>query len=343
MQATAAIVEAWLTQRRIGVVARVVGAVGLGPRPSGDLLLVDANGRTGGTLLAGAVHPEVVAAARRLLDSGGAHAVVAIDVDSVDAAAAGLTCGGAVEILLQRLDAVPTELWDTLAAGRPAAVVTALRRAESEASAAPRSVMVVLPGGNAFGTLGDSGLDTMAQAEAEPMLTHPGAGLARLTVGPDIELVIEAWSPVPRLLVLGASELSIALSRLVEMLGWTASTTVTAESATAAIEQMSLADVVVVIEHDPFIATPVLAAALRRGVGYVGALGSRRTQQVRRQHLADVGVRAVDVDRLHGPTGLDIGARSPAETAVSIVAEIIASRSERSGAPLATTTNRISG
>jgi len=101
--------------------------------------------------------------------------------------------------------------------------------------------------------------------------------------------------------------------------------------------------VVVVIDHDPFVATPVLAAALHRGIGYVGALGPRRTQQLRREHLTDVGVTALEIDRLHGPAGLDIGSRTPAETAVSIVAEIIAVRSSRSGAPLTRTLGRISG
>jgi len=334
VQGIAAIVETWRTQRRSGALARVIGADGLGPRPGGELLLVDANGRTGGTLLAGAVQPEVIAAARRLLERSEPHVVLDLDVDAVDATAAGLTCGGAVQVLVQRLDVIPTELWDTLAAGRPAALVTALG-----GGVAP---VVVRPGGAMIGTLGQSGLDTMAQAEAEPLLTHPGPSLSRIAVGP-LQLIIEAWNPVPRLLVVGASELSIALSRQVELLGWTATTTVTAEAARTAISELSLADVVIVIDHDPFVATPVLAAALERGIGFVGALGSRRTQQRRREHLADVGVTALAVDRLHGPVGLDIGPRTPAETAVSIVAEIIAVRSSRSGAPLTRTTGRISG
>jgi xanthine dehydrogenase accessory factor len=334
VQAIAAIVETWLTQRRVGAIARVIGAEGLGPRPSGDLLLIDASGRTGGTLLAGVVQPEVITAARRLLDSSEPHIVIAIDVDSVDATAAGLTCGGAVELLIQRLDVVPTMLWDTLSTGRPAALVTALGTRSSP--------MMVRPGGEMVGTLGESGLDTMGQAEAEPLLTHPGASLCRVKVGP-VELVIEAWNPVPRLVVVGASDLAIALTRQVELLGWTAATTVGVEASTAAVGELSPADVVIVIDHDPFVATPVLAAALQCGIGYVGALGSRRTQQLRREHLADLGVRELEIDRLHGPTGLDIGPRTPAESAVSIVAEIIAARSGRNGAPLTNTTGRISG
>jgi xanthine dehydrogenase accessory factor len=334
VQSIAAIAEAWITQRRTGAIARVIGAEGLGPRPVDDMLLVDSNGRTGGTLLAGAVQPEVIGAAQRLLAATTPHLLLSLNVDSVDATAAGLTCGGLVDVLVQRLDVIPRQLWDTLAGGRPAALVTLLG-----SDSAP---MVVQPGGTTVGTLGDSGLDTMAQAEAEPMLTHPGAGVARIEVGP-LELVIEAWNPVPRLLVLGASDLAVALTRQVELLGWTASTVVQTDAALAAIAELSLADVVVVIEHDPFVATPVLAAALSRGIGYVGALGSRRTQANRRTHLGDIGVRPIEIERLHGPTGLDIGARTPAETAVSIIAEVIAVRSGRLGTALGAGTGRISG
>ena len=334
MQNVAAIVEAWLTQHRPGAVARVIGAEGLGPRPSDDLLIVDINGRTGGSLLAGAAQPEVIAAAQRLLTTPDPHVVVALNIDSIDATAAGLTCGGVVDILVQRLDVIPTELWDILAAGRAAALVTALGT-----DSAP---MLVQPGGALIGTLGNSGLDTMAQTEAEPLLTYPGPSRQRIHVGP-LELVIEAWNPVPRLLVVGASDLSVALTRQVELLGWIATTAVGADSSLAMVNELSVADMVVVIDHDPFVATPVLAAALHRGIGYVGALGSRRTQERRREHLADLGVRGLEIDRLHGPTGLDIGARTPSETAISIVAEIIAVRTARSGAPLTRTLGRISG
>ncbi len=126
MQGIAAIVEAWITQRRTGAIARVIGADGLGPRSVAGMLLVDANGRTGGSLLAGAAQPEVITAARRLLGGTAPHLVVSLDVGTVDATAAGLTCGGRVDVLVQRIDVIPRRLWDTLAAGRPAALVTVL-------------------------------------------------------------------------------------------------------------------------------------------------------------------------------------------------------------------------
>lgn len=334
MQLIASRVETWLLQRRRAVVARAISANGLGPRPADDVLLVDDAGHTSGSLLGGVVQSDVVTAARNLLEGERSHDIVWVDIDSADATACGLTCGGEVEILVQRLDVIPTELWDTLAAGRPAALATALGT-----SSPP---MAIMPGGLTVGTLAESALDTLAQAEAEPLLRFPGASAARVPIG-EVELVVEAWNPVPRLVVVGAAELSVALTRQVELLGWTAATYVRVEDALAAIEQLTPADVVVVIDHDPFVGTPTLAAALRRGIGYVGSLGSRRTQERRRMLLEDAGVRAVDIDRMRGPTGLDLGARTPEEAAVSIVAEVIAVRSGRNGAPLSETTGRISG
>jgi xanthine dehydrogenase accessory factor len=137
--------------------------------------------------------------------------------------------------------------------------------------------------------------------------------------------------------------LAEALTRQVELLGWQASTTITLDDTLEAIERLTPADMVVVLEHHPRIATPALAAALRRRVGYVGALGSRRTQEARRRSLEAEGVTADALQRLHGPTGLDLGARTPAETAVSIVAEVLAVRSGRTAVALRDSTGRIGG
>ena len=101
------------------------------------------------------------------------------------------------------------------------------------------------------------------------------------------------------------------------------------------------ADSVIVLTHDPKVDDPAISEALRRGASYVGALGSRRTQATRRERLAEAGVPEADLDRVHGPVGLDIGADTPQETAVSIVAEVIGARAGRSGRNLTATTGRI--
>ena len=287
-----------------------------------DVLLVDDRGRMEGSLLGGVVNAEIVAAGRELLNEPAlGHVLVDADVAFDDATAVGLTCGGQVNVLIQRLADIPVQLWDEIAAGRPAALVTRIGDGAA-------GMLVVRPGVAAVGSLGLSGLDELAAAQAEPLLQRPGASSTRVALG-DVEVVIEGWSPVPHLVIVGAATLAEALMRQADLLAWHATTTITAAESLEAVEQLTRADMVVVLDHDPSVATPVLAAALRRGVGYVGALGSRRTQEARRRALETAGVSDVEMAGLHGPTGLDLGARTPGETAVSIVAEIIAVRSGR--------------
>ena len=242
MHRVAALVEAWHHQQRAGTVARVIGTDGLGPQHRDELLLVDADGRTGGSLLGGALSPELARATRALLDSDHAQQVLTLDIDGGDATAAGLTCGGTVHVLLQRLDTVPEPLWASFAAGRSVALVTPL---DDE-----HAVVVVHPGGGLDGTLGSSGLDTMVQAEAEALLARPGAGVNRVRVG-DLELVIEAWDPTPRVVIVGASDLSAAIERQAELIGWAAATVIHAAAATDAIGALDHGDAVLVIDHDP--------------------------------------------------------------------------------------------
>lgn len=334
MRRTAALVETWRSQGRDGVLARPIDAQGLGPRSVDDALLVDDQGLAAGSMLGGLVNDSVVAAGRQLWDEPSlAHVLVDIDIAFDDATAVGLTCGGHVNVLVQRLADIPAELWDEIAEGRPAALVTRIGDGAG--------TLVVRPGATALGSLGLSALDTLAEAEAEPLLQHPGASSTRVALG-DVELVIEGWNPIPHLVIVGASTLSEALTHQVELLGWQATTTVTADASLEAVNRLTAADMIVVLEHRPSISTPVLAAGLRRRVGYVGALGSRRTQEARRHALENAGLTNVELAGLHGPTGLDLGARTPAETAISIVAEMLAERSGREARPLRETTSRIS-
>jgi xanthine dehydrogenase accessory factor len=333
MRRSAALVATWREQKRRAVVARPVETQGLGPRGDDDVLLVDDAGRAAGSLLGGTAHAETVLAARALLDDpAGSYRLLGIDIDFDDATAAGLTCGGHVDVLVQRLDDIPDELWHAIATGRPAALVSRIGDGHG--------TLVVRPGSTSVGTLGSSGLDTLAQAEAEPLLTHPGTTSARVRVG-EVDLIVEGWNPVPHLVIVGAATLAEALTRQAGLLGWQATTTTEVDDTLAAVDQLTTADMVVVLEHRPSIAAPALAAALRGRVGYVGALGSRRTQDVRRRALEDEGLTYVELDRLHGPTGLDLGARTPAETAVSIVAEILAVRSGRAATSLRASRGRI--
>ena len=147
----------------------------------------------------------------------------------------------------------------------------------------------------------------------------------------------------PQLLLVGVEPLARELARQAALLDWSARTTTDLDETLAALVDLGPGDAVVVLEHQHKIANPVLVAALRSDVGYVGALGSRRMRDARVRLLRDAGATDDQLAALRCPTGLDLGARSAAESAVSIVAEIIATRSGRDPQPLRATTTRIGG
>jgi xanthine dehydrogenase accessory factor len=146
----------------------------------------------------------------------------------------------------------------------------------------------------------------------------------------------------PRLLLVGGEPFARELAKQAALLDWSARTITDLDESLAALGELGPADAVIVLEHQHKIANPVLVAALQSDVGYVGALGSRKMRDARVRLLQGAGATDEQLAALHCPTGLDLGARTPAESAVSIVAEIIATRSGRDAQSLRTGTNRIS-
>lgn len=324
----------WRYEAPGGVVARVVAAEGVGSRTAGEVALVAGGAVAEGGLLGGAADAEVLEAAAVLeADAGTANRVVAVTIGDGAAGAAGLTCGGRVEVLVQRLADLPDVLYEALRSRRPVALAS---RAD-----APGVLAVTAEG--AGGTLGDPEADARATAAAAPLLTAPAAPPQRLADGPGA-LVVEGWSPTPRLVVVGPSGLADALAAQAALVGWETLIVADADEGAEAAEALGPGDGLVVLDHDLSTTTGPLAAALRRGVGYVGALGSRRTQARRRAALLDLDPSLEDVlDRLHGPAGLDLGAGTPAEIALAIVAEALAARRGRAAPSLRTTTGAIHG
>jgi xanthine dehydrogenase accessory factor len=144
-------------------------------------------------------------------------------------------------------------------------------------------------------------------------------------VEPDV--VTSVFWPVPRLLIVGAGPVADALRAAADLLGWRIDVATDARTATGSIAALAGLDKLVVVSHDLELAGAALAAALDGEVGYIGALGSRRTQQARADWLAYRGI--TDLTRVHGPAGLDIGASTPPEIAVSILAEAMAVASRK--------------
>jgi xanthine dehydrogenase accessory factor len=247
-------------------------------------------------------------------------------------------------------------LRDAIRAEEPVALATVVA---GPADAVGR-VMLVRPGHAPMGSLGDAGLDRVVARDAAGELAagrtgtrHYGRhGEARQQ---EVTVFIQAFAPPPRMVIFGAVDFTAALVRVAKVLGYRV-TVCDAREVFATRQRFPQADEVVcewpdrylaregkelgprdavcVLTHDPKFDVPALVAALDTEVGYLGAMGSRRTHADRVARLREAGVGEEGIRRIMAPIGLDIGARTPEETAISICAEIIALRTGRAAPSL---------
>lgn len=313
----------------VGVV-RVLDRHGFGTVEPGQLLAANAEGQTAGQVYLGALDGVAVPLARAALigpDTRAGH------VAEEPAVAAGLACAGGATLLGHPL---PAELAKALGAalgdGQPAAL----------ASTADGAHHLVLTGpelDSQHGGLGSTEADRLV-VEAAQRLLRQGATRTERIIESGLDVLLDLWVPVPTVLVVGAGAIADALLAQAALLGWVGERIIELDAAMAALSRFTDADVLVLLDHAPKF-DALLIEGIRRGRGFLGALGSRRTQSARRGRLTAAGLTEAELAQLHGPVGLDLGARTPAETAVSIVAEVIAVRSGRSGAALADLSGRI--
>lgn len=362
MRTQASIGRAWLREGRRTALALLVEVEGSAPLPPGASMLVDADGNLEGSITGGCVESAVAQEAEAVL-AGGPPKLVTYGISDELAGTVGLMCGGIVHIFVHELgaadrDAVLTAL-DAVEAGRPAAIATLLDGPSAGAKLAVADERVV-------GSLrGPALLDRSVARDAQGLLDQGVTTLRRYgadgaTMGADIRVHVRSFAPPPRLLVFGANDFSAALAPLAKELGYAvtigdarerfASAPRFSRAAEVAVEwpQDVLArralgprDVVLVFTHDPKFDEPALRGALASGAGFIGALGSRGTTEDRNRRLREAGVGDAELARIHAPCGLDIGGRTPEETAVSVLAEIVASRAGRPGGPLRATSGTI--
>jgi xanthine dehydrogenase accessory factor len=308
--------ERW---RRTGAgvaIATVVETFGSAPRPLGAHLVVDQSGRFVGSVSAGCVEGDVIAAALDAISNGAPRLLEFGMADEV-AWRAGLSCGGRITVFVERLDEAGLELLS----------------ASNRLSAARRAHAIVTPlDGGAARLIGPED-DLAAHGDSSRIVTNEGR-----------RHFVELRLPTPRLIVVGAVHVAQALAPMARIAGFEV-TVVDPRSAYATAERFSQARLdlrwpdealpsigldsataVVVLTHDPKIDDPALKAAFESDCLYVGALGSRATNARRFERLAGAGVAREALARLHAPVGLDIGALSPADIAIAILAEIILER-----------------
>ncbi|NDZ78273.1 XdhC family protein [Streptomyces sp. SID10853] len=338
---------AWYGQGVRFAQATVVRTWHSAPRPPGATMLVAETGEVAGSISGGCVEGAVYELAREVLETG-RPVTETYGVSDGDALAVGLTCGGILEVFVRPVesgqDPAVEDIAHAMEAGRPLAVATTL--ADGHLPAGAR--LVVGPTG-VRGSLGDVRLDSSAAECVREMLRRGETGVLRSVAGPGcswaVPVFVESYAPAPRMLVFGAIDFAEAVTRIGKFLGYHVTLCdarpVFATSArfpqadeivvdwphrylAAQRERIDERTVICVLTHDPKFDIPLLEVALRTDAGYVGAMGSRRTHEGRLERLRQVGVGQAELGRLSSPIGLDLGARSPEETAVSVAAEIIA-------------------
>jgi len=336
----------WRSGKTVGM-GTVVATFESAPRPPGASMLVGPDGEAVGSVSGGCVEGAVYELAQEVLGSGD-PVLQRYGVSDETAFEVGLTCGGILDVYVEKVDqeTFPElgEVADDLEHDRAVAVAMLIEHPDGVGK------RLILRPGRRDGTLGSDRLDDAVADDAMGLLASGHSGV--LTYGPDGErrgegarVFVWAFAPPPRMLVFGAIDFAAAVARVGKFLGYRV-TVCDARPVFATPKRFPEADEVVVewphrylqstlvdsrtvicvLTHDPKFDVPLLEVALETDAAYIGAMGSRRTHDDRLARLREEGVSEESLARLASPIGLDIGARTPAETAVSIAAEIVAHR-----------------
>ena len=325
--------ERWQARGDRIALARVVATRRSAPRPIGSKLIVSEAGELAGSVSGGCVESEVVEAAREVL-GGGEPRLLTFGITDDMALSVGLPCGGEIDVWIDEPD--PTLLEELAAVARDE------RRAVFFVDLDDGSERLVPEGDNDVA-------DELIRAGHSKVIELHGK-----------RLFADVFGPPPRLFVYGAIDTADALCAAAKAIGWR-TIVADARSRFATRERLPHADeilvvwpeealeqvapdhttAIIVLTHDDKFDLPLLTGALATDAYYIGAIGSRRNQARRRELLLEAGVDEADLERISGPAGLDIGAHTPAETALSMLAEVMAVRVGRDGGRLKESSGRI--
>lgn len=333
-------IERWRREGKGVALATVVEVWGSAPREPGARMAISSAAEVEGSVSGGCVEAAVIEEAGQVLRFGRPR-LVRYGVSDEQAWSVGLSCGGTIEVFLERLDPggeIYAALRAALGAERLVTLVTVVGGADIGRQ------LVLRPDGTRVGSLGAAALDRQVADHVRERTARLGSERVRLRAeGADVELFVEAIAPRPKLVVVGAVHAAVALVSYARTLGFR-TYVVDPRAAFATPERFAHADAilhdwpqpalaaiglnetsyVVVLSHDLKLDLPALEAALASPARYVGALGSRRTHAKRIAALREAGLADDAIARIRAPVGLDLGARTPEEIALAIIAEIVA-------------------
>ena len=366
-----ALLRWWRAGETVGM-GTVVGTWRSAPRPPGAAMLVGPDDSAVGSVSGGCVESAVYQLAQEVV-ADGRPVLQRYGVSDNDAFAVGLTCGGILDVFVERVSQQTfPELGEVAAdieAGRPVAVATVVEHPDPE-RVGRRLIIRPAEDSAVLGSLGSDRADAAVADDVRGLLAAGKTEL--LTYGPDgqrrgegMRVFAASYAPRPRMLVFGAIDFAAAVAHVGGFLGYQV-TVCDARAVFATRSRFPAADevivdwphrylaaeaeagridgrtVICVLTHDPKFDVPLLEIALRLPeIGYVGAMGSRKTHEERLDRLREAGLTESELDRLASPIGLDLGARTPEETAVSIAAEIVGQHWGGHGSRLSELTGRI--
>ncbi|MGN6413077.1 XdhC family protein [Flexivirga sp.] len=360
----------WYDEGESVGVGTVVATFRSAPRPPGASMLVGPGGEAVGSVSGGCVEGAVYELAGEVVASG-TPVLQRYGVSDDDAFAVGLTCGGILDVYVEKVDKTSfpelAAVADDIEHDRPVAVATVIEHPDP--SWLGRR-LVIRPEAAPEGGLGSDRADSAVADDALGLLASGRS--ATLTYGPDgqrlddgMRVFVSAFAPPPRMLVFGAIDFAAAVAKVGSFLGYRvtvcdarpvfATTTRFPDADEVIVDwphrylsgeieagRIDARTVITVLTHDHKFDVPLLEVALQAPeVAYIGAMGSRRTHDDRVSRLREIGVAEESLRKLHSPLGLDLGARTPEETAISIAAEIIARQWGGSGSRLGETEGRI--
>ncbi len=343
------VLDEWSSTDPAVALATVVRTSGSTPRPVGARLAITADQRLAGSVSGGCLEADVVEEAMRTLSGEQPARILHYGISDEMGFSVGLSCGGSVDVLIEawrwdaQADAVVARLGEALRSGDPVALVSLVDGEHAGARA-------LVDGDRLVGTLGSAEADAVALSLG---LDRIDTGMAALEERDGMHLYVEPFVARPHLVVIGASDIGAALTTMAQTCGYQV-TVVDPRTAFLTRERFPTAEVLIArwpdealagltlgprdaaacLSHDPKFDEPTLDALLAGEVGYIGAIGSRRTAAKRVERLRVMGHSDEAIGRVHSPVGLDIGSRTPAEIALSILAEAVATRRGRTGASL---------
>lgn len=316
------------------VVARVIELKGFGGAVRVGEMIVAGNDGAVGTILGGIPSSRVGEVALSRLREGVTNAtVIDLEVGDDEAVRSGMACGGVARVIFQPSDSFPSNLGTLLAERVPYLLVTALNDLDRGTSAWSEGSIAGLAGvvpEAVFSTASDL---LRRRRNVSTIIDEAGASFH-----------LEVRVPPTSVVVVGEGALADAIVAMSRVLGWGSYVSSEATALREAVTGLGAVDALIVLSHDHDLATPVIDAFLSRpNPGYVGSLGSRHTQEIRRTRLLELGYDPTRLANLYGPVGLDLGATTPAETTLAILAEFQAFKSGRSAGHLREGSGPING